>query len=180
MAALEEQNDADISNRLRRIEGQIRGIIRMLDEQRHCDDVITQVLAARSAMDACNRARRSRQASPPFGAHLASYGLSGLVALWRVVGQSVYSPARIAPRYASSRRSCSFEHQAAGSGVIWPTHQLLRHWKQTKLSVERWTTRGWPHRGHWRRSSMRTPSVREAVEELHEPSDVSRCGSDAQ
>ena len=51
MAALEEQNDADISNRLRRIEGQIRGIIRMLDEQRHCEDIITQVLAARSAMD---------------------------------------------------------------------------------------------------------------------------------
>jgi len=50
MAALEEQND-DISNRLRRIEGQIRGIIRMLDEQRHCEEVITQVLAARSAMD---------------------------------------------------------------------------------------------------------------------------------
>ncbi len=51
MAALEEHNDSDISNRLRRIEGQVRGIIRMLDEQRNCEDVITQVLAVRSAMD---------------------------------------------------------------------------------------------------------------------------------
>ncbi len=51
MVTLEEQTDADISNRLRRIEGQIRGIIRMLDEQRHCEDIITQMLAARSAMD---------------------------------------------------------------------------------------------------------------------------------
>jgi DNA-binding FrmR family transcriptional regulator len=51
MAALEEQNENDISNRLRRIEGQVRGIIRMLDEQRHCEEVITQVLAVRSAMD---------------------------------------------------------------------------------------------------------------------------------
>ena len=47
MAALEEYNDADVSNRLRRIEGQIRGIIRMVDEGRHCEDVITQMLAAR-------------------------------------------------------------------------------------------------------------------------------------
>ncbi len=51
MAALDEYNEADISNRLRRIEGQIRGIIRMLEEQRQCEDIITQVLAARSAMD---------------------------------------------------------------------------------------------------------------------------------
>ncbi len=51
MAALEEHNDTEISNRLRRIEGQIRGIIRMLDGQRNCEDVITQVLAARAAMD---------------------------------------------------------------------------------------------------------------------------------
>ena len=51
MAAREEYNDADISNRLRRIEGQIRGIIRMVDEGRHCEDVITQMLAARAAMD---------------------------------------------------------------------------------------------------------------------------------
>ena len=51
MAALEEYNDADVSNRLRCIEGQIRGIIRMVDEGKHCEDVITQILAARAAMD---------------------------------------------------------------------------------------------------------------------------------
>jgi DNA-binding FrmR family transcriptional regulator len=45
------KNDAEICNRLRRIEGQIRGIIRMLEEHRSCEDIITQVLAARSAMD---------------------------------------------------------------------------------------------------------------------------------
>lgn len=51
MAVYEEHNDSDIGNRLRRIEGQVRGIIRMLDEQRNCEEIITQVLAARSAMD---------------------------------------------------------------------------------------------------------------------------------
>ena len=37
--------------RLRRIEGQIRGIQRMLEEDRVCDDIVTQLMAARSSLD---------------------------------------------------------------------------------------------------------------------------------
>ncbi|MFQ6020370.1 MAG: metal-sensitive transcriptional regulator [Dehalococcoidia bacterium] len=37
--------------RLRRIEGQIRGIQRMLEEGRECEDVLTQLMAARSGLD---------------------------------------------------------------------------------------------------------------------------------
>ncbi len=37
--------------RLRRIEGQIRGIHRMLSEGRMCEDVLTQLMAARSGLD---------------------------------------------------------------------------------------------------------------------------------
>lgn len=37
--------------RLRRIEGQIRGIIGMLAEGKPCEQVVTQILAARAAMD---------------------------------------------------------------------------------------------------------------------------------
>jgi DNA-binding FrmR family transcriptional regulator len=37
--------------RLRRIEGQIRGIHRMVSEDRVCDDVLTQLMAARSGLD---------------------------------------------------------------------------------------------------------------------------------
>ena len=37
-------------NRLNRIEGQVRGIIRMLEEDRYCIDVLTQMQAVRSAM----------------------------------------------------------------------------------------------------------------------------------
>jgi DNA-binding FrmR family transcriptional regulator len=37
--------------RLRRIEGQIRGIHRMLSEDRMCEDVLTQLMAARSGLD---------------------------------------------------------------------------------------------------------------------------------
>lgn len=37
--------------RLRRIEGQIRGVEKMVNENRSCREVIQQLVAARSAMD---------------------------------------------------------------------------------------------------------------------------------
>jgi DNA-binding FrmR family transcriptional regulator len=36
--------------RLRRIEGQVRGLIRMVEEDRYCIDVVTQISAARAAL----------------------------------------------------------------------------------------------------------------------------------
>jgi len=41
----------DILARLRRVEGQIRGIQRMIQEGRECEAVATQLLAARAALD---------------------------------------------------------------------------------------------------------------------------------
>jgi DNA-binding FrmR family transcriptional regulator len=38
--------------RLNRIEGQVRGISRMIEEDRYCIDILTQVSAIRSALDA--------------------------------------------------------------------------------------------------------------------------------
>lgn len=38
--------------RLSRIEGQVRGIAKMIDEDRYCIDVLTQVSAIKSALDA--------------------------------------------------------------------------------------------------------------------------------
>ena len=37
--------------RLRRVEGQIRGIQRMVEEERECEAIVTQLMAARSALD---------------------------------------------------------------------------------------------------------------------------------
>ena len=37
--------------RLARIEGQVRGIQRMVDEDRYCIDVLTQVAAVKAALD---------------------------------------------------------------------------------------------------------------------------------
>ena len=38
--------------RLRRVEGQVRGIAGMVEEDRYCVDVLTQISAVRSALDA--------------------------------------------------------------------------------------------------------------------------------
>ncbi|BAU29555.1 DNA-binding FrmR family transcriptional regulator [Aneurinibacillus soli] len=45
-----EYNDA-VRNRLRRIEGQIRGVLSMMEQQKDCRDVVTQLTAIRSAVD---------------------------------------------------------------------------------------------------------------------------------
>ncbi|HKF81244.1 MAG TPA: metal-sensitive transcriptional regulator [Thermoleophilaceae bacterium] len=37
--------------RLRRIEGQVRGVQRMVEEDRYCIDVLTQITAAQAALD---------------------------------------------------------------------------------------------------------------------------------
>ncbi len=41
----------EITTRLRRVEGQIRGLQRMVDEERDCETILVQLMAARSALD---------------------------------------------------------------------------------------------------------------------------------
>ncbi|TCN19899.1 metal-sensitive transcriptional regulator [Mesobacillus foraminis] len=43
--------NGQMKNRVKRIEGQLRGILRMMEEGKECKDVITQLSAARSAID---------------------------------------------------------------------------------------------------------------------------------
>lgn len=43
-------NKQDHHRRLRRIEGQIRGLQRMVEEDKYCIDILTQVSAANSAL----------------------------------------------------------------------------------------------------------------------------------
>jgi DNA-binding FrmR family transcriptional regulator len=40
-----------IHNRLRRIEGQVRGLQRMVDEDAYCVDILTQVAAVQTALE---------------------------------------------------------------------------------------------------------------------------------
>lgn len=44
-------NKDDLVNRLRRAEGQVRGIARMVEEDKYCIDILTQVSAATSALE---------------------------------------------------------------------------------------------------------------------------------
>jgi len=45
-------NKKAVSNRLRRIEGQVRGIQRMVDEDQYCIDILTQVNSVTAALRA--------------------------------------------------------------------------------------------------------------------------------
>jgi DNA-binding FrmR family transcriptional regulator len=48
---IETDTVADVVRRLRRAEGQIRGVIAMLEDGRDCADVVTQLAAASRALD---------------------------------------------------------------------------------------------------------------------------------
>ena len=41
---------ASVLKRLKRIEGQVRGLTRMVEEDRYCIDIVTQIAAARTAL----------------------------------------------------------------------------------------------------------------------------------
>jgi CsoR family transcriptional regulator, copper-sensing transcriptional repressor len=45
------QNDKAIRDRLKRAEGQLGGVARMLEEGRACEDVVSQLMAVRAAVD---------------------------------------------------------------------------------------------------------------------------------
>jgi len=44
------QEKDDYTKRMRRIEGQVRGIARMIDEDKYCIDILTQISAVSSAL----------------------------------------------------------------------------------------------------------------------------------
>lgn len=43
--------DDGVKNRIKRTEGQIRGILKMMEEEKDCRDVVTQLSAVRAAID---------------------------------------------------------------------------------------------------------------------------------
>ena len=50
-----EEQKRKLSNRLSRIQGQIRGLQKMIDEDAYCNDVLMQSAAALSALKSFNR-----------------------------------------------------------------------------------------------------------------------------
>jgi DNA-binding FrmR family transcriptional regulator len=47
---MQNENKVACLKRLNRVEGQVRGIGRMIEENRYCIDVLTQISAARAAL----------------------------------------------------------------------------------------------------------------------------------
>ena len=48
---IKAEDKGKIQNRLKRIEGQVRGVQRMVDEEVYCVDVLTQISSAVSALE---------------------------------------------------------------------------------------------------------------------------------
>jgi DNA-binding FrmR family transcriptional regulator len=47
---MDRENKPGLLNRLNRIEGQVRGVARMVQDDRYCIDILTQLQAARAAL----------------------------------------------------------------------------------------------------------------------------------
>jgi len=47
---MREEAKASCLRRLNRIEGQVRGLVRMVEDDRYCIDIITQIAAVRTAL----------------------------------------------------------------------------------------------------------------------------------
>ncbi len=50
MTERDVQKKTELRNRIRRIEGQVRGLERMISEDRYCVDILRQLAAVRSAL----------------------------------------------------------------------------------------------------------------------------------
>lgn len=50
MNSINKEVKENLLKRLRRIEGQVRGLQRMIEEEQYCVDILTQVVAARGAL----------------------------------------------------------------------------------------------------------------------------------
>lgn len=47
---MHQEAKTKVTKRLQRIEGQVRGLSRMVDEDRYCIDIVTQISAVRAAL----------------------------------------------------------------------------------------------------------------------------------
>lgn len=51
----DEKESRDLMNRLKRIEGQVRGLESMLERNAYCTDILTQVAAVSAALNSFNK-----------------------------------------------------------------------------------------------------------------------------
>ncbi|HUT83093.1 MAG TPA: metal-sensitive transcriptional regulator [Thermodesulfobacteriota bacterium] len=52
---INEQVKKESMNRMKKIEGQIRGVSKMIEEEKYCVDILNQIAAVKSALDGVAR-----------------------------------------------------------------------------------------------------------------------------
>jgi DNA-binding FrmR family transcriptional regulator len=81
---------ADVKKRLSRIEGQVRGVMKMVDDDRDCHEIIQQLAAIRSAVQQTSLlVVRSYASQCLFEAHEGEDRQAVVEDLLRVLGQAV-------------------------------------------------------------------------------------------
>ena len=78
----------DIINRLKRIEGQVRGIIRMVEEDKGCIDILTQVTAAKAALNKSGSLMIKRYCKNCINASISDGNNDGLEKLMEIIEKS--------------------------------------------------------------------------------------------
>ena len=67
-----DRETTSLRNRLRRIEGQVRGIAQMVEDERYCIDILTQVQAVKAALGKAESAILKRHAATCVSEAIAS------------------------------------------------------------------------------------------------------------
>ena len=68
---MRKDSKASVQKRLGRIEGQVRGLSKMVDEDRYCIDIVTQISAVRAALR-----RVEEEVLPDHVAHCVEHAIS--------------------------------------------------------------------------------------------------------
>ena len=81
MSIMQTETKAAVLKRLKRIEGQVRGLARMVEEDRYCIDVVTQISAVRAALrrveeESCATMSRIASSTPSPAATATTSGRS--------------------------------------------------------------------------------------------------------
>ncbi len=116
--AVDPEIKATVLTRLRRIEGQVRGLQKMVEEERYCTDIITQVTSVQEALRGVSRsllrnhlkhcASAAIRAEDPAAAEAVYDALADLIfrgARWPLASSARRSRNASAARYSVSSRS---------------------------------------------------------------------------
>lgn len=84
-----EEEKKELEIRLNKVEGQLRGIKRMVEEDRYCPDIITQVQASIAALESLNKLLLSSHISSCFVSDIQNGKEESIAELISLVGRMI-------------------------------------------------------------------------------------------